>query len=102
MTATGDIESTSDERVKTDIKTIPDALEKVLQIRGASFIKDNKKSIGVIAQEIQKVVPEVVTVPDEEDGLASVAYGNLVGLLIEAIKEQQQQIDAIEERVCEC
>ena len=102
LTATGDIESTSDERVKTDIKTIPDALDKVLQLRGASFTKYNKKSIGVIAQEIEKVIPEVVTVPDGEDGLASVAYGNLVGLLIEAIKEQQQQIDAIEERVCEC
>jgi len=99
LTATGDIESTSDERVKTDIKTIPDALNKVLQLRGATFIKDNKKSIGVIAQEIQKVIPEVVTVPDGEDGLASVAYGNIVGLLIEAIKEQQGQIDDLLEQV---
>lgn len=99
ITATGDIESTSDERVKTDIKTITNAIDKVTRLRGVSFKKYNKDSIGVIAQEVEKIVPEVVTVPDGEDGLASVAYGNLVGLLIEAVKEQQQQIDDLLEQV---
>ena len=97
ITASGDIESTSDERVKTDIKTIPDALDKVLQLRGASFTKYNKESIGLIAQEVETVIPEVVTVPDGDDGLRSIAYGNIVGLLIEAVKEQQGMINKLKE-----
>ena len=57
-------------------------------MRGVSFTKQNAKGIGVIAQEIEKVIPEVV-----HDGeYKSVAYGNIVGVLIEAIKEQQKQI----------
>ena len=71
------------------------ALEKVTQLRGASFIKDGKESIGVIAQEVEEVVPEVVVTGKDEEGLKSVAYGNMVGLLIEAIKEQQIQIDKL-------
>ncbi len=102
LTAAGDIESTSDIRVKTDIETIDNALDKILRLRGVSFKKYNKPSIGVIAQEVEKVIPEVVTVPDGEDGLASVAYGNLVGLLIEAIKEQQKQIDILKTEKCKC
>jgi hypothetical protein len=99
LTAAGDIESTSDERVKSDIKTIPNALEKVLQLRGVSFTKYNKESIGLIAQEVEKVVPEVVSIPDSEDGLRSLAYGNMVGLLIEAVKDQQKQIAELTEQV---
>ena len=95
ITASGDIESTSDRRVKTDIRTIDHALDKVLQLRGAFFKKYNKKSVGVIAQEVEEILPEVVSVPDGESGLRSVAYGNMVGLLIEAIKEQQTQIDEL-------
>lgn len=99
ITASGDIESTSDKRVKTNIKTITNALEKVTKLRGASFTKYNKESIGLIAQEVETVIPEVVTVPDGDDGLRSIAYGNIVGLLIEAIKEQQGQIDDLLEQV---
>jgi hypothetical protein len=92
LTVTNDITSSSDERIKTNIQTIDNALEKVTQLRGASFIKDGKESIGVIAQEVEGIVPEVVVTSKDEDGLKSVAYGNMVGLLIEAIKEQQIQI----------
>jgi hypothetical protein len=86
--ASGDIIAFSDERKKTDIEVIPNALEKVLQLRGVTFNKlddDNRRHAGVIAQEVEKVLPEVVYTA--EDGTKSVAYGNLVGLLIEAIKE---------------
>jgi len=86
--ASGDIIAFSDERKKTDIEPIPNALEKVLQLRGVTFNKlddDNRRHAGVIAQEVEKVLPEVVYT--SEDGTKSVAYGNLVGLLIEAIKE---------------
>jgi len=91
ITASGDITAFSDERLKTDIETIDNALDKVMNMRGVSYTKQAEKGIGVIAQEIEKVLPEVVT-----DGeYKSVAYGNIVGVLIEAIKEQQKQIDEL-------
>ena len=96
ITATGTVQgaevtATSDERLKSDIKTIDNALDKVMNMRGVSYTKQAEKGVGVIAQEIEKVLPEVVT-----DGeYKSVAYGNIVGVLIEAIKEQQKQIDEL-------
>ena len=91
ITAGGDITAFSDERLKSDIQTIDNALDKVMNMRGVSYTKQAEKGIGVIAQEIEKVLPEVVT-----DGeYKSVAYGNIVGVLIEAIKEQQKQIDEL-------
>ena len=91
ITASGDITAFSDERLKSDIETIDNALDKVMNMRGVSYTKQAEKGIGVIAQEIEKVLPEVVT-----DGeYKSVAYGNIVGVLIEAIKEQQKQIDEL-------
>jgi hypothetical protein len=94
FTAVGNITAYSDERLKTDIRTIDNALDKVSQMRGVYFIKGGVTSTGVIAQEIEKVVPEVVY-----DGeFKSVAYGNLVGILIEAIKELQIKIDKLESR----
>ena len=87
----GEVTATSDERLKSDIQTIDNALDKVMNMRGVSFTKQAEKGIGVIAQEIEKILPEVVT-----DGeYKSVAYGNIVGVLIEAIKEQQKQIDEL-------
>jgi hypothetical protein len=86
--ASGDVIMFSDERKKTHIETIPNALEKVLQLRGVTFNKlddDNRRHSGVIAQEVEKVLPEVVYTA--EDDTKSVAYGNMIGLLIEAIKE---------------
>ena len=91
LTASGDITAFSDERLKSDVKTIDNALDKVMNMRGVSYTKQAEKGVGVIAQEIEKVLPEVVT-----DGeYKSVAYGNIVGVLIEAIKEQQKQIDEL-------
>ena len=91
ITASGDITAFSDERLKSDIETIDNALDKVMNMRGVSYTKQAERGIGVIAQEIEKVLPEVVT-----DGeYKSVAYGNIVGVLIEAIKEQQKQIDEL-------
>jgi len=80
------VNSTSDENLKKDIHTIENALDKVKQLRGVDFkwIKSEEKSMGVIAQEIQKVFPELVS--ENENGL-SVNYNGLIGVLIEAIKE---------------
>jgi hypothetical protein len=87
--------TSSDERIKTNIKTIENALDKTLLLRGVEYndfrIEPEKKRIGLIAQEVELIVPEVVRTDDE--GLKSIEYQNLVGLLIEAIKDQQKQIN---------
>ena len=93
ITSSGDVTAFSDRRLKTEIKTIEDALEKVKRLRGVNFTKDDKYSIGVIAQEVQDIIPEVVNTDGE---YLSVAYGNLVGLLIEAIKELSAKVDRLE------
>lgn len=95
VTASGDITAFSDARVKENIETIDNALDKVTQLRGVEYNKigSEEKSIGVVAQEIREVLPEVVK--ENEDGMLSVAYGNITGVLIEAIKEQQKQIEEL-------
>jgi len=102
ITASGTVTATSDERLKENIEVIPNALEKVSKIRGVTFTRNDqedkeKKHVGVIAQEVEKALPEVVM--EGSDGIKSVAYGNLVGLLIEAIKEQQKQINELKEEI---
>jgi hypothetical protein len=87
------VTATSDERLKTSIATLENSLEKVLQLRGVSYrsLQSGKMAIGVIAQEIQDIIPEVVQ--ENVDGFLSVAYGNITGLLIEAIKELKKELD---------
>ena len=89
----------SDERLKENIHTIKDPLKKVSALRGVTFDfkEDKKKQIGFIAQEVEKVIPEAVE--ERFDGYKGVAYGNLVGLLVEAIKEQQDQINDLKATV---
>ena len=89
FTATGNITAYSDERLKDNILTIDNALDKVSQMRGVTFTKDDKLSSGIIAQELEKIAPELV-----HDGeYKSIAYGNVVGYLIEAIKELKERLD---------
>lgn len=85
--ATANILADSDRRLKTKIKPLQGALNKVMQLEGVSFDwkKGGKKSIGVIAQDIQKILPEVVL--EGKDGFLSVNYQVLTALLIEAVKE---------------
>lgn len=99
--AENDITAFSDERLKENIETIPNALEKVSQLRGVEFTRKDtgEKSIGVIAQEIEKVIPEVVSTTNSADEMKSVAYGNVVGLLIEAIKDLQQEVEELKRDV---
>ena len=82
-----DFNSLSDINSKDNINTLNNALEKVLQLRGVSFTwRDNERpAIGVIAQEVEQIVPEVVHT--NEEGIKSVSYDSLVALLIEALKE---------------
>jgi hypothetical protein len=99
FTASGNVTAYSDKTLKKDVITLENSLDKVLNLRGVSFTKidSNKKGIGVIAQEVQEVLPEVVV--ENSDGILSVAYGNIVGVLIEAIKEQQKQIDELKSKI---
>jgi len=97
ITASGDITANSDERLKTEVKTIENALYKVMSMRGVSYTKDDKKSIGVIAQEVEKIIPEVV----HEGEYKSVAYGNIVGVLIEAVKDLKKELDDLKQE-CNC
>lgn len=90
--------SSSDERLKSDIATIAGALDLVSALRGVRFTMDGVRQIGVVAQEIAPVLPEVVR-SDPESGLLSVAYGNITGLLIEAVKELAARVADLEERL---
>jgi hypothetical protein len=98
ITATGDITAFSDIRTKMGVETINEALYKVKQLRGVSYVSkfNMEDRIGVIAQEVERVVPEVVFT--HSNGLKSVAYQNLVGLLIEAIKDLEERVSELEHR----
>jgi hypothetical protein len=104
LSVTGDITaySASDHRLKDNIAPIPDALNKVLSISGNTFDWNEKSDqegtdVGVIAQEILEVLPEAVTTRDT--GYLAVRYEKLVPLLIEAIKEQQEMIANLKNRL---
>jgi len=100
LTATGDVVAYSDVRLKENIITIDNAVDKVLTMRGVYFNKKDDftktRKSGVIAQEMQKILPEVVI--ENKDGILGVAYGNIVGILIEAIKELKAEIDILKNK----
>ena len=98
--AAGDVQVFSDLRVKTDLVQIPDALDKVRAITGYTYVRTDlpdsgtSRQAGVIAQDVEAVLPEVVHT-DSVTGLKSVAYGNMVALLVEAIKILADRVDAL-------
>jgi len=95
LTAVGDVTAFSDARLKIDLEQITDALAKVTSITGYTYTRmdTGARQTGVVAQDVQRVLPEAVM--DNGDYLA-LAYGNMVGLLIEAIKELAARVDAFE------
>ena len=103
LVASGNITSSSDRRIKKDIKRIEGALDKVTQIGGYTFTRtddphEDQRQAGIIAQEIIEVLPEVVQ-KSEETGYYSVSYGNITALLIEALKEERLERLKLEERL---
>ena len=98
LTAT-DINSASDIRLKTNIKPFENTLEKIVQINGVSFnwIDSNAKSGGIIAQDVEKVFPELVNDGDHK----TVNYNGLIGVLIESIKELKQEVEDLKSRLGE-
>ena len=104
LVASGNVTAFSDARLKTDISTINDALGIVEKLRGVSYkwLKNGSEGIGVIAQEVEQVIPEVVltnvnTDPStgETTEIKSVDYGNIVGVLINAINELKAEVDEL-------
>lgn len=98
ITATGNITAFSDERLKHNITTIENALGLVSHMRGVRFEdKEGNKYVGLIAQELQKVVPEAV-VTHEESGYLTIAYQNLVGVLVNAINDLSARLEELEKK----
>ena len=90
----------SDRRLKSDIQTLENGLEKVEQLRGVTYTRndnvDGGQQLGVIAQEVEEVFPQVVLTADDERGTKSVDYGRLTGALIEAVKELSGKVKELE------
>jgi len=101
-TFNNDVTAFSDARLKDNVETIPDALDKVNKMRGVTFTRNDAHDApgtGVIAQEMQEVFPIVVKENDDENNTLSVSYGNLVGVLIESIKELSDKVDTLQEEI---
>lgn len=90
-----DFVSSSDQRLKSDIETIAGAVDLVCALRGVRFTMNGRQQIGVVAQEVLQVLPEIVR--EDDSGMLSVAYGNIASVLIEAVKELSARIALLEE-----
>lgn len=107
ITADGDITAFSDLRLKKNLSAIPHALDKVKELTGYTYNRsdkpqDTKRYTGLVAQEVQQVLPEAVTQDDSTpDGMLGVAYGNMVGLLVEAVKELSGTVEELQAKIDE-
>jgi hypothetical protein len=101
-TFNNDITAFSDRRLKTDIEPITNALPKVMRMQGVHYkrndVDDAKEQIGVIAQDMETIIPEVVLTADDEMQTKSVDYGKLCAVLIESIKELKAEIDELKKK----
>jgi hypothetical protein len=101
-TFNNDITAFSDRRLKTDITNIENALPKVMRMQGVYYkrndVEDAKEQVGVIAQDMETIVPEVVLTADDEMQTKSVDYGKLCAVLIESIKELKAEIDELKKK----
>jgi hypothetical protein len=98
VTFSGDVTAYSDSRLKKNIIPIENALDKTLKLEGVSYERkeSDNKHIGLIAQKVKEVLPEVVN--EDKDGYFTVSYGNIVGLLVEAIKELNAKVEKLENK----
>ena len=99
LTATGNITAYSDERIKENIQEIPNALDAVDAIRGVSYTRTDTKedSVGVIAQEVEALFPELIS--EHKDGIKSVNYNGLIGVLFSAVKELSTKVKELESQI---
>ena len=88
----------SDIRLKSNINTLEFGLEKVNNLRGVTYTRDGRENIGVIAQEVEEVLPNIVLTADDEMGTKSVDYGRITAVLIEAVKELTKRVEELENK----
>lgn len=95
------IETTSDARLKTNITPLQNSLDKILQLQGVEYDRTDyeKHEIGMVAQEVEKIIPDLVK--ENSEGVKILEYQNLTAVLVEAIKEQQEQINSLKQTVQE-
>ena len=102
-TFNNDVTAFSDERLKEDIQPITGGLEKVMQLQGVSYkrndVENAKTQIGVIAQQVESILPEVVLTADDEMGTKSVDYSKMTAVLIEAVKELKQEVTQLKQQI---
>ena len=98
LTADGNVTAYSDERLKDNIQTLESGLDKVNQLRGVTYTRDEKENIGVVAQEVEKILPQIVLTADDEMGTKSVDYSRLTAVLIEAVKELSAKVKELENK----
>jgi len=106
---TGTYDSSSDARFKKDVEPLRDSLSKIMKLRGVEFSWkqdeypehnfSEERQVGLIAQEVAEVLPEVVNKSNDEEGFYSVSYGRIVPVLIEAIKELKAENDLLKEQL---
>jgi hypothetical protein len=99
MYAKGSFVSTSDRNVKTNLAPITDALDKIQQLTGYTYDRTDtqRHEAGLVAQEVIQVLPEVVSKDDRD--MYTIAYGNMAGLFVEALKEMKQEIMALKQEL---
>jgi hypothetical protein len=98
LTTIGDVAAFSDEKLKKNVKTIKNALDKVKRLRGVEYERKDidKKGLGFIAQEVEKILPELVS---QHDDFKTVSYANVVSVLVEAIKELSNEIEILKSKI---
>ena len=98
-TFNNDVTAFSDKRLKTDIKPITNSLDKVMKMQGVYYkrndVEDAREQVGVLAQDMEAILPEVVITADDEIQTKSVDYGKITSVLIEAIKELKKEINEL-------
>lgn len=99
----GDVVHSSDRRLKKEIEDLAYGLNEILQLQPKAYYWKNRsekhKSLGLIAQDVQPIIKEVVTTQDNEQKTLGVSYTELIPVLIKAIQEQQEQIDELKKQV---
>jgi hypothetical protein len=102
-TFNNDVTAFSDKRLKTDIEPIVNALEKVTQMQGVYYkrndIDNAKQQVGVLAQDMEVVLPQVVLTADDEMQTKSVDYGKLTSILIEAVKQLNMELQTLKQQI---
>lgn len=99
LTASGNITAYSDIKLKKDLVQIAESISKIRQLTGYTYTRKDSghRQTGLIAQDVQKVLPEAVT--ENQEGILGISYGNLAGLLVESIKELDSRLVALERRL---